>query len=276
MKTLKFSLLAILLFCSKETQQELETKLQDSQIKKTKPSNLVRLGTLEWQPYVGSDLTNYGYVFELVQKSLELEGLKTEIEFYPFARLFPLMESGELDGYFPEYWNEDLAKTYDYSDPLPGGDLGFMKLKKQKFDFTPQANMQDFHSLASLKIGVVRGYTNTRAFDSANYLQKEETASDLNNLKKLLFNRIDLILIDPNVANYLIQTNLPNKKELFEYLEPSLEYKPLYVCFKKSEKKLFLKKFNEGLKKLESTGELKNILEKNHFVNGRYEYDRSK
>ncbi len=268
MKIFLFSVF-FLLFCS-ESKNQIENHSIDSQKRSSKLFNVVKLGTLEWQPYIGSDLPNKGYVFELVQKAFEEEGLKVEIEFYPFARLFPLMDSGELDGYFPEYWNEELSKTYDYSKPFQGGDLGFMKLKNQDFSFQPETNMQDFHSLKNLKIGIVRGYTNTAAFDSANYLQKEESSADLNNLKKLLFKRIDLILIDPNVANYLIETNLQEYKEKFEYLEPSLEYKPLYICFRKTEKKIFLKKFNEGLKKLESRGDIKNILEKNSFFNGRY------
>lgn len=270
MKILKFSLILLFLFCSKEETQTTHNTIESEGSKKLKTSNVVRLGTLEWQPYIGTDLPNNGYVFELVQKAFENESMKVEIEFYPFARLFPLVDAGELDGYFPEYWNEELSKTYDYSAPFQGGDLGFMKLKEQDFSFKPKANMQDFHSLKDLKIGIVRGYTNTAAFDSANYLQKEETSADLNNLKKLLFRRVDLILIDPNVANYLIETNLSQYKDKFEYLEPSLEYKPLYICFRKRENKTFLKKFNQGLQKLEANGEVKKILEKNYFINGRY------
>lgn len=269
MRILKFSFLFLVLFCAKEERQTTNDTIKTTKTNKTS-SNIVRLGTLEWPPYIGTNLPNNGYVFEVVQQAFEKEGLKVEIEFYPFARLFPLIDLGELDGYFPEYWNEELSKVYDYSEPFQGGNLGFMKLKDRDFSFQVETNMQDFHALKHLKIGVVRGYTNTSAFDSANYLQKEATYGDINNLKKLLFRRVDLILIDPNVANYLIETHLHEHKTQFQYLEPSLEYKPLYVCFRKTDNKIFLKKFNQGLKQLELNGDLQKILEKNYFMKGRY------
>jgi polar amino acid transport system substrate-binding protein len=235
----------------------------------------IKLATLNWQPYIGEDLKGNGYVYELVQKAFEEEGLKVKIDFMPFARILILAKEGNIDGYFPEYYNEENKVDFSYSDPFQGGEVGFLKLKKHKLQFQTKYKMQDFSSLSKFKIGIVRGYTNTKEFDEANYLLKEVANSDLINLKKLLFNRLDLIFIDPNVSSYLIESQLnqySNSRTSFEFIEPGLEYKDLYTCFSKKsmKEKKFLIKFNSGLKKLKSNGEYQKILKKYHFDSGRY------
>ncbi|GIX42136.1 MAG: hypothetical protein KatS3mg129_1869 [Leptospiraceae bacterium] len=131
--------------------------------------------------------------------------------------------------------------------------------------------MKDFTALKPHKIGIVRGYTNTKYFDEADYLQKEETDSDLNNLKKLYYNRVQLIFIDPNVANYLIRTYLikdfPDFFKKTYFLKPELEYKYLYVCISKKAPYALkkLNDFNEGLKEWKENGKLKELIEQYHF-----------
>jgi polar amino acid transport system substrate-binding protein len=63
--------------------------------------------------------------------------------------------------------------------------------------------------LQSKRIGVVRGYINTKMFDLATYLDKHEATTDHINLKKLYFKRLDLIVIDKNVADHLIEKKQP-------------------------------------------------------------------
>jgi len=251
-----------------KTPNSIEAKNQD-EIQDRK--NTIILTTLDWQPYIGQDLPNYGYVYQIVKKIYEQRGYKVVIKFYPWARTMQLAASGEIDGYFPEYYNEDLKKDFYFSDPYPGGPAGFYGRKDINYKFKTQYDMKDFHALTSYRIGIVRGYTNTKYFDSANYLQKEETTDDLSNLKKLYYNRVQLIFIDPNVANYLIRTYLikqyPDYFEKTYFITPELEYKFLYVCIARkapyAQKKL--QDFNAGLKELKQTGELNKLLRENHF-----------
>lgn len=231
----------------------------------------IQLTTLDWQPYIGQDLQDYGYVYQIVKQIYESKGYKVEIKFYPWARTMQLAITGGVDGYFPEYFNEDLKKDFYFSDPYPGGPVGFYGRKDIKYNFKTQYNMKDFTLLKPYKIGVVRGYTNTKYFDAANYLQKEETSDDLSNLKKLYYNRVQLIFIDPNVANYLVRTYLikeiPDFFEKTYFLMPELEYKYLYVCISKkapyAEKKL--NDFNTTLKEWLQNGKIKEIILKYHF-----------
>ncbi|HMV80119.1 MAG TPA: transporter substrate-binding domain-containing protein [Leptospiraceae bacterium] len=268
------------LFCGK---QENSSGHQTSSLQKSGTASSkthINLATLEWLPYVGEELENKGYVTELVKEVFQSQGITADIQFLPFARILNMAKEGRIDGYFPEYMNEENKEIYYYSDPYPGGDIGFLKLKKGAYESDSFKETKDFHSLEKFRIGVVRGYVNTAAFDKADYLKKEEAASDLLNLKKLVFGRVDMIVIDRNVSEYLASRYLGQynaDQSSLQFIEPGLDYKELYTCFsKKSEYgQYYTQKFNSGLSHLKNTGKLKEILDRNNFLNGRYKNSRN-
>lgn len=267
-------------FCEKKEipNENLTAGLQKSASASSKTH--INLSTLEWLPYVGEELENKGYVTELVKEAFLSQGITADIQFLPFARILNLAKEGKIDGYFPEYMNDENKAVYYYSDPYPGGDIGFVKLKKGVFEAESFKETKDFHSLKQFRIGVVRGYVNTAEFDKADYLKKEEAASDLLNLKKLVFGRIDMIVIDRNVSEYLSSRYLGQNKadqNSLQFIEPGLDYKELYTCFsKKSEYgQHYTEKFNKGLSILKNSGRLKEILDKNNFMNGKYKNSRN-
>ncbi|MFN3604989.1 MAG: substrate-binding periplasmic protein [Leptonema sp. (in: bacteria)] len=256
-------------FCKEKVENQFSTDSLSQE--NTDREHTIILTTLDWQPYIGQDLRDYGYVYQLVKEVYESKGYKVQIQFYPWARTMNKASSGEADGYFPEYYNEELAKNFYFSLPYPGGPAGFYGRKDIRYEFKTQYDMKDFTALIPYSIGVVRGYTNTKYFDEAKYLKKQETVDDLSNLKKLYYNRVQLIFIDPNVARYLILNYLLERYPDFfnrtYFLEPELEYKYLYVCINKkvplAKKKII--DFNEGLKEFQKTGRLKQILYQGGF-----------
>lgn len=237
-------------------------------------SKTILLTTLDWAPYIGQNVQNYGYIYQIVKQIYESLGYRVIIKFYPWARTMNLASQGEIDGYFPEYYNEDLKKDFYFSSPMPGGPVGFFGRRDIQYNFKTQVNMKDFSLLKKYRIGIVRGYTNTKYFDNADYLNKEETVDDLSNLKKLYYNRVQLIFIDPNVAKYLIKNYLLEKHPDFMdktyFLEPELEYKYLYVCISKkaplSQQKI--QDFNRVLEIWNRNGKIKKLLQEFNFNEG--------
>ena len=98
--------------------------------------------------------------------------------------------NGEVDGYFPEYYAEDLKEHSLLPDPFEGGPVGFFKRTGSPIIYSTLEELKD------CKIGVLRGYVNEENFDAADYLKKEEVKDDLTNIKKLLAERIDLFVGD--------------------------------------------------------------------------------
>ncbi len=172
---------------------------------------------------------------------------------------------GKLDALYSAYYSDERAKTYALSEPYAESPVVFCTKKDADIKYTK------LHDLAKYRIGVVQGYVNTPEIDKADYLQKDDGAvSDLLNLRKLLKNRVDLIIIDKFVAISILKNNptLEGDVKSVKFLDPPLEMKPLFVMFSKAvpgyEKKLA--DFNRGLKMVNDDGTVKNIMIKHGFV----------
>lgn len=221
----------------------------------------VTLATLDWPPYIGPTLQNNGYVTEVVESAFNQVGYTADIEFMTWARAEHVTTEGYKDALFPEYFGLERTVTHTFSDPFPGGPVGFLKRIDRDISY------QSLEDLTGYRIGVVRGYINTEEFDSAEFLTKEPVSSDLLNLRKLLRDRLDLVVIDKLVAQYILKKEMPDQYLMLEFIEPALENKDLYVAFSKQadgyqEK---LEAFNKGLNLLKENGQLEAILARHGF-----------
>ncbi|MFM8454811.1 MAG: substrate-binding periplasmic protein [Gammaproteobacteria bacterium] len=233
----------------------------------------VVLTTLDWPPYIGQNVdgkNRKGYVYDVVKEAFKRAGYELDIKFFPWARTVEEAKNGNADGYFPEYEVHELWAAL--SDSFPGGPVGLYKRKDLniKYEVDPKGDNQTkaLESLKKYTFGIVKGYTNTTAFDNASFLKKEEAASDEVNLKKLYGKRIDFVFIDKFVAKSI--TAGPEFKgydAVLEFMEPSLEDKPLYINFSKKakdhEKKL--NDFNASLKAMKEDGSLQKIMSEYGF-----------
>jgi len=230
----------------------------------------VTLATLDWPPYIGPGMLNNGYVSEIAVEAFKRVGYAAVVEFYPWARSVKLTRKGRRDGLFPKYYDKIWEKDYVFSDPMPGGPVGFYKRKDKKIAYSgdPATNQTEvLRALKQYKFGVVRGYSNTPEFDAADFLKKEQAESDEVNLKRLYLDRVQLICIDKFVAKYVIGKKFPKYAEALEFMEPPLKYQPLFIAFSRLAKNYEqkLKDFNAGLKEITDDGTLKKIMNKHGF-----------
>ncbi|MBF0224328.1 MAG: transporter substrate-binding domain-containing protein [Desulfobacterales bacterium] len=221
----------------------------------------ITLATLDWEPYIGQKLENNGFVSEIVHEAYKRGGYEVTDSFLPWARVVKMAEEGKVDGYYPEYYAEELKEKYIVSDPYPGGPLGFFKLKSNDVKYSTIEDLKPY------RIGVVRGYVNTAAFDSADYLKKDEAVDDNANIRKLLASRIDMFVADKYVGIYLMQQSFKNDMDKVEFMDPPLEMKDLFVCIGKQIKNSqeLMDVFNKGLKSMIEDGTLKTIMQKHGF-----------
>ena len=159
-------------------------------VKAAKP--VVRLATLEWEPYIGTRMPDQGYTAALVRAAFARQGMDVKIEFYPWARALHLARTGAVDGLMPEYFNPSREAEFEYSAAFPGGPLVLYKRRGEAIAFATDPVQQQGAALRALKgkrFGVVRGYLNTPVFDAASYLKKEEASDDATNLRTLVYQR---------------------------------------------------------------------------------------
>jgi polar amino acid transport system substrate-binding protein len=222
---------------------------------------VVRLASLEWEPYVGPRLPERGYVTALVRAAYADQGVSVEIEFFPWARALHLARTGAVDGLVPEYFNTSREAEFRFSEPFPGGPLVLYKRRGDAIAFSADPHDRQDAALRALKarrFGVVRGYLNTPVFDAATYLVKEEASDDATNLRKLVYGRIDLAVIDRRVAEHLIRTDYPDYARRIEPMSPPLAQIPLYIAFSRKSPRMeqALAAFNKGLAAMRADGRL--------------------
>jgi ABC-type amino acid transport substrate-binding protein len=241
----------------------------------------VTLATLEWEPYIGSKMPRYGLTAEIVVEAFKRTGYTVDIKFYPWTQAMKLGETGQVDGIFPAYHSKSREEHFLFSRPFAESPLGFYKkssavagpnisqLKRSEKDIAfpedPRINQASvMEKMKQYKFGVVSGYVNTPEFDAATFLKKVEAENDEENLMNLVNGQVDLVFIDRYVAKNIIVKKFPWHLADYEFMEPPLANKPLFVGFSKKaaayEQKL--KDFNRGLKIAKEDGVLKRLVSK--------------
>lgn len=218
----------------------------------------VSLAVLNWEPYVGEELENMGFGAEIISEAFSRSGYKTKLHFMPWVRALRDTVAGKYDAVCFGYYSEKRDKIYALSKPFAESSLVFYSHKDSDISYSKLADLKPY------RIGVVRGFVNTAEFDAAQYLRKDVVSSETINLRKLLYKRIDLILIDRYVARYLIQKIFQNNITDFKELSPPLQTQPLYIMFSRTVEgyELKLQAFNNGLQLIAGDGTIDKILAK--------------
>jgi ABC-type amino acid transport substrate-binding protein len=221
----------------------------------------ITLVTDNWEPYYGSSLKNGGYLVEVVKEALKIEGVELEVQFKPWKRVLAETTNGKSDGILGLYFTKERMDFLEYSDPIEKIQVAFYCLMNRNI------NYENIYDLKKYKIGVVRGYSTTEEFDSANFLNKDESTNSIQNLKKLLYKRIDLIIDSKRVIEYSINSFTDIRNDSIKIIDPPLEINELYVGFsKKNRNHLKYKKlFNNGLKRIKQSGVYDKIVQKHGF-----------
>lgn len=210
----------------------------------------VRLTSLDWPPYTGSELPDGGASVVVARAAFEAMGYELEVSFYPWNRAVNLARDGErYHGYFPEYYASSIEAEFHFSDAMGSGPLGLAEQADNPFEWD---SIEDLHGL---RIGVVSGYVNTDAFDAAvaaGDIQGMEAPADSNNLRMLQAGRLQMTVIDQNVMNYLLATELPDAADSLSFNPRLLEDKSLHICFSRTERgEELVEIFNQGLEKID-------------------------
>ncbi|GAB4279926.1 MAG: transporter substrate-binding domain-containing protein [Deferrisomatales bacterium] len=214
----------------------------------------VLLATLHWPPYVVEGAEGKGFFSEVVVEAFRREGRAVEIRFLPWARGLREAEEGRLDGIYPAYRTEARERRFRYSEGIVAGPLMLCARKGSAVRY------RTLRDLAGYRIGVVRGYANTPEFDAADYLTRDEATTDAQNLEKLLRGRVDLIVIDRFVAEYLLGRE--GRLGAVEFVGPPLDRKPLYVMFSRRSPgcDALAEAFDRGLRSMRRDGTLQRML----------------
>ncbi len=217
------------------------------------------LNTMESVPYQGQNLDNQGFLVEISKEAFKRVGYDLEIKFVPWKRALKEAEYGAVDGVLGAWYNEERAKSFEYTDYITKSRLVFLKRKNQQIKYDTLQDLKDY------RIGVVRGYTYSDEFDTATYLKKETVKNTELNLRKLIFNRIDLTPDIEEVAFYIIKSKLPDHIGSIKSVGKPLKVHLIYniISKKTTHFEIITQDFNRGLKMMKKDGTYHKILQEN-------------
>ena len=223
----------------------------------------IQMTTCNWQPYAGVNLTNLGFSSDLLTMVFKRLGYDTHIDILPWKRSMMKTKIGDYDLAYNAYYSEQRARDYAFTDPYIHSRVYLCSRKDAGITF------DTLKDLSRYRIGVVMGYVNSEEFDRADYLIKDEVVTDLQNLKKLIGRRVDLIVIDKYVAVQAIKTSpflIANVTDLV-FHEPPLATTSVHAIFSKAVPgyRERVTAFNSELKNMIQDGTYDTLLEVHNF-----------
>lgn len=228
----------------------------------TLAADTVRLTSLEWRPYAGSDLQNLGFSSEIIQKAFRSQGVSAEITFQPWNQAMASVKAGKFDALYSAYYTEERALDYHFTIPYAESML---------FLYTRRGRQIPFNRIEDLKgftIGVTKGFANTPEFDRADFLQRIPFDTEQDSLAALIQGNLDLVVMDKFICLDLMNRIFPDQKDDVVPLDLPLDKKPLYLIFSKAKPGSLdlVRVFNKGLETIRENGLYDQILQRHRFL----------
>ena len=209
----------------------------------------ITLGYVDFPPYEFEEQDQpKGILVSIVKKVFKKAEIPLELNFMPFKRAYELTKSGRIDGLFNFYKTENRLQHFDYSKPIINNPLVFFVRKDADIQFN---KLED---LKGLKIGVMRGYTYGKAFDTSSLFSKDASNSHESNLKKVLYGRIDAYPCDKLVGIYTARKH-KIMSELKILTEP-LKVMKGHIGFTKGKHKDVIEKIDKVITQMLQNGKI--------------------
>ena len=225
----------------------------------------LRLSTGELPPYATHERADDGMALNIVRKAFANVGIAVQYTFKPWTRSLEEARAGHFDG--TAYWGKS-----------PTRDVGFLisdNVLTEQWVFLYRqrpggAKPFDWETLADLKgqrIAAVQSYTYTPEFwamQKSGALKVEVAQDDLSNLRRLVAGRVDVAVIERNVACYLMKEHFTPDEVASLRAHPRLLTSQFTTHLMLSEKlpqsAERMKAFNRGLAQLKKSKDYAAIL----------------
>jgi polar amino acid transport system substrate-binding protein len=146
-----------------------------------------------------------GIAVDIASEIFRRLDIPVRIELYPWSRVLKMLEAGSSDGALLLMWDEERSRYLGYTEKLlESSEYIYFDVQKNP-DFT----WKNYDDLAGYVIGLVRGFVYGDDFERAirEYgLRIEYAQTSEMNLRKLNAGRIDLVVEDKNVAEWILRS----------------------------------------------------------------------
>jgi polar amino acid transport system substrate-binding protein len=204
----------------------------------------LRIVTEPWAPYVYTENGQpRGLDYETTAIIFQRLGIDVEWDFLPWKRCLAMLEQGQADGALDIFQNAERDDSLLYpSEPLSNVEFVLFYANAHPHPF------QTLEDLRGLTVGVSPGYLYSPDFMASPLFTRETAPSHEANFGKLLRGRIDLVITDRRVGQYLLD-QLKVRGQISQ-LPTVISHEPQYLALRKNVgMDLLVQRFSAELKR---------------------------
>ncbi len=166
---------------------------------------------------------------EIVAAVLAYLDVKYELNVYPWKRVVNLLDTHQVHMAYQFVGSPERFSSYLLIGPIRSGFTVFFVHKDSAIQFNTLDDLRPY------TIGTVKGFKYTNEFDQADFLKKDDSAIDNEQLvKKLAVKRVDMIIGDRDTLSFLARR--AGVYDQIQLLPKVLREVPRYVGFHTSER----------------------------------------
>ncbi len=217
----------------------------------------LKLAADVWPPFTNVE-EEKSILTDLVNEALTRIDVKSSVSIIEFTKVLSEIESGKLDG-SPALWiSEERKEKYYFSKPYLHNQLVLVGRKGSN------VSQESFDELKGKKIGLVDNYA-YGAFGTDNDIIVVSDISNQKNLENLLSDKIDYMLVDALLIQYMLKYQLNDVTQHLAIGQKPLLIKPLHFALGKNVENAeeILDKFDQEIEKMVADESFNRILELN-------------
>ena len=210
-----------------------------------------------WPPFTNAE-GEKSILSDLVQEALEGIQIKSSMEILEFNEVLDQVYSGKYDG-SPGLWiSPERQEKYYFSKPYLYNQLVLVGNKGS------DVSAVTFKELEGKKIGVINNYA-YGDFENNKEIVIVPGISNQKNLEKLLSDKIDYMLVDALLIQYMLKHQLNDVTQHLAIGQSPLLVKSLHLALGKKVENAeeILNQFNEQIKQMVADGSFNELLELN-------------
>jgi len=183
-----------------------------------------------------------------------------EINIYPYERCLYQMKTGERDVLLMAKKNPEREQFMLFTDVVASDPqlFYFDSAHKPAFQWTTWSDLKGY------KVGVVRGfdYGPFRSEAKKHGVHVEEVSDELQNIRKLMAGRLDLIILNRSTAVYFKQSNPASSANLKSADKAVTNAQFHYALSKKGAAAPLLAQMNDAIRQMKADGTIQRIIGK--------------
>lgn len=186
----------------------------------------LKLSSDVWPPFTNVEREK-SVALDIVKMALERTGIKTDYEIVDFSEVISGIKTGTYDGSAALWQDTEREEYLEFSRPYLQNQLILVGRKGSDVDAS------SFSSLSTKRIGVVEDYAYGDEIMKKEGVEIVYGKSDQQNVERLMTKKVDYILIDALLLQYLFKYQMNDVSEFLEIGTTPLLTKSLHFAIRK-------------------------------------------